>query len=272
MSRFRCAALLAAVVLTAHAAVAQSSEVGAGAPDREDGRGDTVKLLNAPMTVSRAGTYPIQVEYFCAAPRHMTINFLRPLNGYAWHGGKHVLLTPGGGTITLDVTLQNDPPPGEKEYTWHLFMSELEDDWENATANDRVEGVTVTGEWTGPAPEPAKRAEADGIRITSCPKVLRPGFTYSVVVKYVRQLGAQAEYAGVQLLDRTRRWALYGAGREALPNGRENGLLTVRLSVEKSAPLGDDYVLNAFIAPEGKDWNEATASSLQNIRIDDGNF
>ncbi len=63
---------------------------------------------------------------------------------------------------------------------------------------------------------------------------------------------------------------LLGAGRGVLPKGWGHGLLTVRLSVEKTAPLGDDYVLNAFMAPEGKGWHEATASSLQEIRLDNG--
>ena len=210
---------------------------------------DSLNIVSAPLQVQNGQTYNVQVSYSAGGTRYLTVNLLRPSDNYAWYGGDTVQVGSGSGTVTVQVVVQNNPPSAQ-DLIWDSFLSATSGDWQNATAVDSQGPVSVL---------------QDALRIVNVPQPIQPNQHYTIQVEYAQSPIPEGKYVRVDLLDPSDNYAWYG-GAEAVVSGT-SGVVVLDLAVENDPPDGNDYILNAFIAPNGGSWSNATAADVKSANV-----
>ncbi len=97
---------------------------------------DSIRIGSSPTSVDPMGTYSIQVNYSTSVSRDIIVNLLDPVNGYLWYGGSRLRVPAGSGSVTVDVTVRNNPPPGT-QYFWDALVVPVATDWTQTLAAAR---------------------------------------------------------------------------------------------------------------------------------------
>ncbi len=222
---------------------------------------DSLTLVSTPKAIDAGASCTVSVSYACSEPRFLTVDLLRPDDGYSWHGGASVKVLPSSKIALLHVTVPGDTPPADGEYMWHGYLTAAQGDWQHATAVIDSQSVSVT------RPLSAKGESANDVRIVSAPATAFVGRTYPIVIDFSQAHSLQGRYVQVDLLSPSKNWACFGTGKEKLPSDQPSGRFTVRLPISDDAPTDATYAVNVFIAARGETWKDATAKDTRQLTV-----
>jgi hypothetical protein len=210
---------------------------------------ERVWFVSATSTVENGRTYDIRIGHQLESNGYVKVDLLKPGApvGQDWFGGTGVVALAGTGTSTLSLTVSGHPPAGGG-YQWSAFVGPTLE-YSNSTASAQSNNITVV---------------ADSLSIASAPAVVSPGQTVSVTLNYTANPGLQ-KHVQVSLLAPNQGYAWYGGASQAVASG--SGQVTVQFTVEGQPPSGSDYVIDAFLAPDGLQWDGATAATQQPVTV-----
>ncbi|OQW97037.1 MAG: hypothetical protein BWK77_02815, partial [Verrucomicrobia bacterium A1] len=220
---------------------------------------DGLNILTAPAILQPGQTYPIKLRYSKngSTNKYVHLDVLDPVHGYAWYGGisSNLPSAKTNGDITVKLTVLNNPPAGTN-YLLNAFIAPVGQDWTAATATD-AKNATVA--W-------------DNLQFASAPAAILPHSIVSVTLNYNVYPGTTAKYLAVNLLYPAQNYAWFGGTNVALPAG--TGQLTVKFPVDGNPVSSTNYVLDAFVAPVGGVWSNATAhtQAVTAVRVDSLSF
>jgi len=198
---------------------------------------DSVKFTVRPTQLPAQQSYTFNVNYTVAAEQELVVELWK---GGKWLKGTKVRLQAGSRMATATISLDSVPVSGN-DYLLKTHTFPIGGTWRDATANDQVSNITISG-------LPANNS----VRFSDRATQLSSKQSYTFNVDY----SSRVEQEVVTELWKGGTW-LKGTTVRVQP-GSGSIAMTVNLD---SAPLaGNDYLYKTYAYPVGGTWRDATAN------------
>lgn len=213
---------------------------------------DSLTITSAPAAVRMNQDITVWLDHTVqpGSGKSLSVSILES-NTWDWLGGTNVPIAAGSGSTSVTFRLDHTPTGTPVyPYVYSAYVAPLGGAYSNATAVAGQMEVSI---------------EVDDLDFVSAPAVVHHGQVVSVTLDYTANPGP-AKHVQVSLLAPNQGYAWYGGVSQTVAAG--TGQVTVQFTVEGHPPSGSDYIIDAFIAPNGSDWTGATAGEQQAIQVE----
>ena len=203
---------------------------------------DDIVATEVPESVAQGQTVTVNVTYGAAADRDIIVQFQRDNKPYTTYGRSIIPVTAGEGTLSVDVTIDEDTPVVQDDYQFQVYIAPRGKRWADRIDNLVKRDLDVT----------AAVSLTDDVQSSSQPGSVTTGQTVNVSVDYE---SSQNRDILVYLETNGDPWTRYAEGRVPVSAGA--GTVTVPVAIPATLATGNDlYKWQTLITTRGGDWGE----------------
>ncbi|WP_298545588.1 BNR-4 repeat-containing protein [uncultured Aquimarina sp.] len=203
-----------------------------------------IKEYTGPSTVVAGQSYSVNIPYNVSEPADLILTIQNRDDSFRNAGFARVLVSENG-TAKVNIQIDSDSKLGNN-YVWKAYLTTRGGNWSNRHIVRSIYDITYSV------------SQSFSIKNYLPPNHVRPGETYTINIPYT---GTGTADVKISLQNKDENWETEGSARLAV-NG--NGTVSLNVTVDRDAKLGNNYIWQAYIGPSGGNWNSRYDSKSVN--------